>query len=328
MIDMGKAYPLSAAMRSFVRTTESCFPDEVIEAGIEAQREAYTAMNRLFDVHRPSGLRCRDTFLGMGASKVAVRRYWPERLIQDQRILFIHGGGWYLGDLDSHDHFAGSLAHDCRSELIAVHYRRAPEFPFPAALDDVFAVYLAMLEETPAGVPPLLAGDSAGANLVAALSLRCRDEGVTPALGQVLIYPALAEPGSLPSHQDFSDAPLLNAAAIEFCWRIYGWQSLASMDSQQRSYLAPLAAESLVGLPPARLFPVAFDPLRDDAYEYARRLKLAGVDADLTLGEGLVHGCLRAMGSAQEADRFYDAIRTACCDLLAGINTPSRVTAD
>ncbi len=317
---MRKAYPLSVAMRSFVQTTESSFPDEVIEAGIDAQREAYTAMNRLFDLHRPSGLRCRDEFLGMGEPKVAVRRYWPERYIPDRRILFIHGGGWYLGDLDSHDHFAGKLAHDCRSELISVHYQRAPEAPFPAALDDVFTAYRTMLEEAPGRASPLLVGDSAGANLVAALSLRCRDEGIAPALGQVLIYPVLAQPGSLPSHRDLSDAPLLNAAAIEFCWRIYGRQSLASMDSQQRSYLVPLEAESLVGLPPARLFPVAFDPLRDDAFEYARRLQLAGVDVDLTLGEGLVHGCLRAIGSAQEADRFYDAIRANCCDLLADVD--------
>jgi acetyl esterase len=318
---MSKAYPLSEAMRAFVQTTEASFSDEVIEAGIEAQREAYVAMNRLFDLPRPLGLQSRDETVQIGGESLAIRRYQPEQRLPDRRILFIHGGGWYLGDLDSHDFFAAQLAHDCRSELVSVHYRRAPEAPFPAALDDIYSVYRAMLEEGLELTPPLLVGDSAGANLVAALSLRCRDEGLTPATGQVLIYPALAKPNSLPSHRELSDAPLLNAASIDFCWRIYGSQSLASLDAQKRSYLAPLEAESLAGLPPVRLFPVEFDPLKDDAFEYARRLKSAGVDSDLTLGEGLVHGCLRAMGSAPEADRFYGAIRTGCCELLAGIDS-------
>ncbi|OMH29159.1 alpha/beta hydrolase [Motiliproteus sp. MSK22-1] len=313
---MRKTYPLSEAMRKFVEISEDCFPDEVIKAGIDSQRKAYVAMNQQFDITHPPDIDYRDEFLHWNEEQVSVRRYQSRHTLPSRRILFVHGGGWYLGNLDSHDFFAAKLAYDCQSELVSVDYRLAPEHPYPAALEDVYAVYRAMLEEAPEKTPPLLVGDSAGANLIAALSLRCRDEGLLPAMGQILIYPGLARTGTLASHQQCSNAPLLNTAAIEFCWRMYQPNNMTLLNATQQSYLLPLEAEDFSGLPPARLYPVEFDPLKDDAVEYARRIKRVGGDADLTLGEGLVHGCLRAIGSAAEADQFYQSICAGCAELF------------
>ena len=315
---MTKTYPLSDAMRQFVEITEACFSDEVIDAGIDSQRKAYVEMNQLFNTTHPAGLKFSDEFIQWGGEQVRVRRYHPVHQLPTRRILFVHGGGWYLGNLNSHDFFAAKLAHDCQSELVSVDYRLAPEAPFPASLDDIYSVYRVMINEASKDNPPLLVGDSAGANLIAALSLRCRDEGLLPAAGQVLIYPGLSQTGTLPSHQQFSDAPLLSAAAIEFCWRMYQPDNIELLDSTNQGYLIPNDAEHFTGLPPARLYPVEFDPLKDDAFEYVRRLKLAGVDAELSLGVGLVHGCLRAIGSAEEADQFYQSICAGCDELFVG----------
>ncbi|MBY4675369.1 alpha/beta hydrolase [Marinobacterium arenosum] len=297
---MTRRFPLSPAMQAFVEQTESFYPAELIDRGIAAQRDAYDAMADYFSLPRPPTVEVWDQPL----NGVPVRRYRPQGDSAATQILFAHGGGWYLGGLDSHDSFCAQLAQDCRREVIAVDYRLAPEAPFPAALDDLSAVYRALLAEQAAA--PLLLGDSAGGNLVAALTLRCRRLGLPQAVGQVLVYPALAVPGSLPSHQEMADAPLLDRAAIEFCWQCYGPQRGAVVGEQ-----APLSADSFDGLPPAAIFAAQFDPLSDDARCYGDVLNAAGVDAEYRQIAGLVHGALRAVNRASEADQLYRLICAA-----------------
>ncbi len=301
---MNPNYLLSPAMQDFVARSERFFPAEVIAQGIPAQRDAYTAQAAHFALPCPAGLRISDERLG----GVPVRRYRPRETMSGPAILFAHGGGWYLGGLDSHDSLCAQLAHDCMQELIAVDYRLAPEAPFPAGLDDLTAVYRALLAG--GAEPPLLLGDSAGGNLVAALTLRCRKQGLVAAAGQILIYPALAQPGSLPSHQAMADAPLLDRAGIVFCWQCYGGEH-ASKPAEE---LAPLLADSFEGLPAATVLAAQYDPLRDDAREYSRRLQAAGVAVSYCEVPGLVHGALRAVGRAEEADQLYRLI----CDAVTG----------
>ncbi|MEH6576745.1 MAG: alpha/beta hydrolase [Amphritea sp.] len=290
-------YHLSDAMRRFVQRSEAFFPSAVVEQGLAAQRTAYDAMADHFSPPRPASLCINDEFL----NSVRIRRYRPPQHNRQQRVLFAHGGGWYLGGLDSHDSFCASLAHDCNMTVIAVDYRLAPEAPYPAGLDDLTAVYRALLEEDP--VPPLLVGDSAGGNLVAALALRCRKSGLPKACGQILIYPALAAPDSLPSHQLLTDAPLLDRDSINFCWQIYAQEHPVTDEE-----LIPLQAESLAFLPPAAIFAAEFDPLVDDARQYSQRLRQAGTPAQLTVIRGLVHGALRAASITDEANLLYQSV--------------------
>lgn len=306
-------YPLSEAMQRFVEQSDAFFPPDVVKKGLSAQRAAYDAMAQHFSPPHPTQLTVTDGQL----NGVAIRRYQPcqriqqrqvpQHHLQQHQVLFVHGGGWYLGGLDSHDSFCASLAVDCNIRVVAIDYRLAPEAPYPAGLDDLMGVYQALLAEEP--LPPLLMGDSAGGNLVAALTLRCRQLEIQPACGQVLIYPALAIPGSLPSHQLLANAPLLDNDSLTFCWHNYS--SNASQNTTINPELSPLQAKSLALLPPASIIAAEFDPLVDDARQYSQRLKQAGIAAQLTIIPGLVHGALRAIATT-EGQRLYQKI---CADV-------------
>ncbi|NRA54200.1 MAG: alpha/beta hydrolase [Gammaproteobacteria bacterium] len=294
---INKSYLLSDAMARFVMQSEAFFPADVVKQGLSAQRAAYEAMAQYFSPPRPASLVITDRSI----NGVLTRRYQPASPQTNQtRILFAHGGGWYLGSLDSHDSFCAQLAHDCGITVIAVDYRLAPEAPYPAGLDDLSAVYQALLVQDPS--PLLLVGDSAGGNLVAALTLRCRRNKLVQACGQILIYPALAQPASLPSHQNLADAPLLDRDSLNFCWRNYS-ENNGDIDPE----LYPLQAQSLALLPRAAIIAGEYDPLIDDARYYSQQLVQDGVSTQFTVIEGLVHGALRATPTT-EAQLLYQTI--------------------
>ncbi|MCJ8300498.1 MAG: alpha/beta hydrolase, partial [Pseudomonadales bacterium] len=178
---MTNKYPLSPAMAEFVQSSESFFPAHILEQGIAAQRIAYHAMTSHFARVEPQTVTCHDQQL-MG---VKIRRYQSKQTTNAPRVLFVHGGGFYLGSLDSHHSFCAQLTHDSGLNIISIDYRLAPESPYPCALNDLMSFYQELLQEDPS--PLLLLGDSAGANLIAALTLRCRDNSITAAVGQILI---------------------------------------------------------------------------------------------------------------------------------------------
>jgi acetyl esterase len=155
-----------------------------------------------------------------------------------------------------------------------------------------------------------LVGDSAGGNLAAALCLALRDAGQPLPRAQVLIYPALGGPADLPSRHECTDAPLLSSQDVER----YEAQYLGNL--QSTPYAAPLLAENLSGLPPALITVAQWDPLRDDGILYSERLNAAGVDAVLHVGNGLVHGCLRARGRVPEVDKMYRTLFAYLADTL------------
>ncbi|HKT95870.1 MAG TPA: alpha/beta hydrolase [Paraburkholderia sp.] len=200
---------------------------------------------------------------------------------------------------------------------MVVDYRLAPEHVFPAAFDDCLAVWRQMQAHGDAwGIDTssvAVAGDSAGGNLAAALCLEiARIGGVAPR-GQALIYPGLGTDHSLPSFHDNADAPLLSAADVEYYLRVYAPDPASHNDPR----LAPLAAPSLSGLPPAFVAVAEFDPLRDDGQLYVERLRAAGVPAQFHFGRGLLHGCMRAMGRCPETTRRYGAFVEAIAVMLA-----------
>ncbi|MEL4167730.1 alpha/beta hydrolase [Pseudomonas sp. ZS001] len=302
------AYPLSPAMSAFVRKTRSfSSPD----GGIAGMREGYDRMCRAFTPPRPEGLMVDDFEL----AGVAVRAYHPRIEPPCEGwpcMLYLHGGGWVVGNLDSHDFICMELAAELGILVLAVDYRLAPEHPFPAAFEDCLDVWH-RLAAAPLAIDPRrrwVAGDSAGGNLAAAICLALRNGGQPLPQGQVLIYPALGGPADLPSRRECADAPLLSSDDLDDCQQLYLGGAAPS------PYAMPLLAADLAGLPPALVIVAQWDPLRDDGILYSERLNAAGGNAVLYVGDGLVHGCLRGRHQVPEVDRMYRTLLAYLADTL------------
>jgi len=302
------AYPLSQAMSAFIdKTLSFSTPDD----SLAGSREAYSRMCRAFTPPRPSTLAVEDLHL----AGVPIRAYHPRTappLAGWPCILYLHGGGWVVGDLDSHDFICMELALVLGALVVAVDYRLAPEHPFPAGFDDGLSVWR-HLADAPFAIDPrrrAVAGDSAGGNLAAALCLALRDAGQPLPRTQALIYPALGGPADLPSRHECADAPLLSSRDLA-CY-----EALYLSGASPTSYAMPLLANDLGGLPPALVAVAQWDPLRDDGLLYNERLNAAGVSSVLYRGEGLVHGCLRARGQVPEVDQLYRTLLAYLADTL------------
>ncbi len=226
-------------------------------------------------------------------------------------VVYYHGGGWVLGDLDSHDGVCGRIAAELPALVLSVDYRLAPEHVCPAAFEDAFAVYRA-LDAAALGADPgrvAVMGDSAGGNLAAAIAMACRDRGQRPPALQVLCYPGLDLRRRHASHRTCAEGPLLTAADIEFFIGKYGASDLRD------PRVSPGADHPLDGLAPAIVTTSGFDPLRDECEDYAGRLGAAGVAVQHLHEPHLPHGYLSLDGLLPAADtavaRLMDAVRAA-----------------
>ncbi len=211
-------------------------------------------------------------------------------------LVWFHGGGWVLGDLDGFDRVARQLANAGRCVCVSADYRLAPEHPFPAATEDAHAVVAwatgagaAVLGVDPARVA--VGGDSAGGLLAASAALAAREQ-VT---AQLLVYPALDPLARGASHVDLADAPLLTAAAMRGFWDAF--RGARAVDDPALDVLRG----ELRGAPPARIAVAAHDPLRDDGLRYAELLAQAGVEAATRVYPTMTHGFLRWGAIVREA---------------------------
>jgi acetyl esterase len=226
-----------------------------------------------------------------GTPDVAARSYTPAGSHTRAALLFVHGGGWTTGSIAEANEHCGGLAAEADVVVLSVGYRLAPEHPFPAGLDDVYAALVWLSENAASlGVDPsriAVGGASAGGNLAAAVALRARDEGGPAIAFQLLEVPALDLTGEKsPSWAetraylpDFADGMTRTLEPY-----------LASGADPNDPYVSPLVAPDLAGLPPALLLAADVDPLRDDARRYAERLIAVGVPADYRVFGGIVHG--------------------------------------
>ena len=299
-------------MAAFVARTLT-FSDPSCE--IAHQRRSYSRMCEAFTPARPADLEVRDFTL----AGVPVRSYRPHRLSLEHPapcVLYLHGGGWVVGDLDSHDFLTSALAVDLNAVVVAVDYRLAPEHPFPAGFGDCLAVWHALqvqaqrLDIDPRRVA--IAGDSAGGNLAAAVCLALLDAGEAQPTGQALIYPGLGGADDLPSRVECFDAPLLSTEDVGFYRQLY----MAADECS--AYAMPLKATHLHGLAPAFIAVAQFDPLHDDGLSYERLLREAGVATEFDPGLGLVHGCMRGKGAVAQVDRLYWRLVAALLGFLRG----------
>ena len=226
----------------------------------------------------------RDASVG----QIPIRIYQKHQHNNPAVVAFFHGGGWVLGDLETHDTLCRRLAYASDCCVVAVHYRRAPEARYPAALHDCFQVVeeIAAGHVVPAADPTriVLAGDSAGGNLVAAVSMKARDNGFKLA-GQVLMYPALATDFTTDSYRDFATGHGLTSETMQWFWAQYLNETTTS-----DPLAAPLLAQSLQDLPPTHIMTAEYDVLRCEGELFAQRLQEAGVTTSLRRYDGMLHG--------------------------------------
>jgi acetyl esterase len=247
---------------------------------------------------------------------VALRVYRPEAASALPLLLYAHGGGWVTGSLDSHDRVCRMLANRLPAVVVAVDYRCAPEHVYPVGLDDVetawrWARSCAMALGAD-GVRYIVAGDSSGGNLAAALALRLRARGALLPDLQLLLYPALDATCSRASYREFTAGYNLSGPQMAWYWQTY--RAGAAADAPE---LSPLATADLSGLPAAVIAVAEYDVLRDDGVDYARALAAANVPVRVVRCDGMIHGFLRWGGAVPAAITWIDAIASASRDALA-----------
>jgi acetyl esterase len=240
---------------------------------------------------------------GPDSPPVTIRLYEPDITPTDRPlIVFVHGGGWVLCDLDTHDPMCRRLARGTGAVVASIDFRRAPEHPFPAPLDDVYAS-LAWLHDNAAGlgVDPRrigIAGDSSGGNLAGAATLLARDRGGPRLLFQALLYPVTDHRLDTRSYRDFGDSGgFLTRAKMEWYWSQY-------LGEQERGNpLVSLVDADIRGLPRTLIIVAECDPLRDEGAKYAERLRQQGNDVSLVSYDGAFHGFLSLGDVLDVADR-------------------------
>lgn len=244
-----------------------------------------------------------------------IRIYRPEVVGVLPAVVFFHGGGWVICDLDSHDAICRRLANGTSSVVVSVDYRLAPEHRYPAAIDDAYAaVQWVAAHASDLGVVAdriAVAGDSAGGNLAAAVCLRARDEAGPAIAAQLLIYPVLDHAFDTPSYDENADGYGVTRASMRWYWAQY----LGDNDGSD-PYASPLRAPSLAGLPPAVVITAHYDPLRDEGDRYAARLTADGVDVRHLAFPGVHHGFFGTVEVIARARDANDATFAAFSDLL------------
>ena len=245
---------------------------------------------------KAKGVRQLDRSLPLPDATIPARVYSPRAAGPLPLVVYFHGGGWALGNLSSNDAMCSQIAARVGAVVVSVGYRLAPEHRMPVAAEDAYAatVWLAAHADEVGGDGTRLAvaGDSAGGNLAAVVSILARDRGGPVISHQVLIYPATDGTLTSPSLQERAAGPILTLASVRAYRQMYLGPDGDPLDVR----MSPLSADDLSGLPPALVQGAELDPLRDDAGRYAEAMRRAGVDVRYTEYVGAPHGYLSIPG--------------------------------
>jgi len=251
--------------------------------------------------------RVEELNIPVAGGAIPARLYAPRAGGGLPALVHYHGGGWVYMNLDSHDGYCRALANRSGCAVIAVEYRKAPEFPFPTPLDDCYAALQWVVREAPhLGVDSArlgVIGDSAGGNLSAAVTQLARAAGAPALRCQVLTYPAVDASLSAASVNENAQGPLLGRAQMEWFWRHYNVPGINVRDPR----LSPLFANDFARLPPAFVSTAEFDPLRDEGAAYAGKLASAGVELDFRPYRGVFHGFMLMAKAIPEGARLIAA---------------------
>jgi acetyl esterase len=264
----------------------------------------------------------RDLSIPGPGGPLTVRQYTPETDGGGPYpvLVYLHGGGWVIGSVDTHDATCRAFADAADCVVVSVDYRRAPEHPFPAPLEDCYAAlewvvsHAGVLDADPDRVA--IAGDSAGGNLAAAVAQLARDRDGPALVHQLLIYPVTDHAFDTESYAENAEGYVLTRDGMQWGWDRY----LDRPVDGANPYASPLRAHDLGDLPSATVVTAGFDPLRDEGVAYADRLAAAGVDVAHRHYEGMIHG-FASMLVEPELDGARDAVAAASDDLRAAFET-------
>ena len=291
---MNDKFDVHPDMRELIRAKEAAAKS----AATEGARLAWDAYGASMRRPYPRGMSVSDASFpsSCGESpRIPVRIYRPAGVSkQNSCVLYLHGGAFIKGSLNSGDAIAWGIADQVKAIVISIDYRLAPEHPFPAGIDDCYSV----LSYVAANARDIdidarrvaVWGDSAGGNFSAALCLMARDRGGPAIVAQALNYPCLTDELVAPSYKTYATSPGLRTETMEIAWDQY----LGGNRPTRNPYAAPLKATDLTRLPPAHIHVAEIDPLADDGREYAERLKAAGNVVEFRSSRRMIHGFLRA----------------------------------
>jgi acetyl esterase len=306
-LDESAAMVLELVRLSNAPTTDSLSPSEA--------REGFSRARIVFNPPSPELTEVRDLSAPGPHGPISLRLYRDGTDAAPRAgLIYFHGGGWVIGDLDTHDVVCRQIAQLSGAVVISVDYRMAPEHKFPAAVDDAIAATAWICAEAASfGIDPLrvaVGGDSAGGNLATVVAIAARDHAdsqVGPKLaGQVLIYPSADMTAETESHRQFRDGYMLTHAVMQY-FRGHYLNSDADREDWRAS---PNKVTDLSGLPCALVITAGFDPLRDEGEAYAMRMVASGVPVTIRRFTGQIHGFLTMGRMVPQAD-------TAIADISA-----------
>lgn len=290
---------------TFIERTNQLLPQNNTKISVDEQRKSYENLCREFYAGRPAKVSSED-FVVEAPHPVLVRSYEKQNVGASAQVLYVHGGGFVVGSLNSHDDVCAEICDRTGFRVTSVDYRLAPEHLFPGDVEDVSCVFEHMCQSS--NLPIVLAGDSAGACIAAAVCHRKRGYRQKP-VGQVFLYPAFGGRLDWDSYLEHADAPLLSTGDMAYYYKMRcggkepdGWE------------FAPLKATDLKDIPPTIAIAAECDPLRDDAVNYCMKIVASGGKARAIVEPGLIHGYVRARSSSRRAkesfSRFVEAIET------------------
>ncbi|HEX2825731.1 MAG TPA: alpha/beta hydrolase [Burkholderiales bacterium] len=303
---MGAAFDLHPEMQGLVAAKQKV-------SGAPASKDLRDAWNSYGDSMQrpyPADMVVEDRLLetpGCGRALTPVRIYRPAAVRETAApcVLYVHGGSFVKGSLDSGDAIAWGIADQVPAVVVSIDYRLAPEHPFPAAVEDCYAV----LQTVAANAATLgvdserigVWGDSAGGGLSAGLCLLARDRNGPRIAAQALNYPMLTDELTSDAYRTYAESPGAQTASLDACWSLY----LGERRPTDDPYAAPLKARDLAGLPPAHVHIAEIDPLADDGRRYAQRLEQAGCTVELRVARRMIHGFLRARFFGPDSSREF-----------------------
>jgi acetyl esterase len=305
----------------------------LVSPQLDPQAQALLDVMRVAGTPQPYTLPVADARQNMRAAFVTKGQSIPLLAVEDVRLptphgrlamrlyrpaegtlpvaLFLHGGGWILNDLDTHDRLCRRIARRSGWLVAALDYRRAPEHRHPAALEDAHLAYRWLLDNAhrvggdPASVA--LFGESSGATTAACLTALLRDLGAPMPIYQVLAYPVTDRPDRWPSHSERGSGYMLDLEFIRWSVR----NSVSRDQDLDDPYLLPLSTPDLSGIPPTLIVTAEFDPLRDEGVAYARKLMAANVAVEHIHAEDQMHGFLLLDRAVEKAGALIDRLADA-----------------
>jgi acetyl esterase len=308
--------PLDPQAQGFLEQLAAAEAPPLHELSVDDARQVIVELFGTKENLEPVG-KVEDRMIPGADGEISVRVYTPEGTGPFPVLVYYHGGGWVIGNLDAYDPTCRALTNAVRCVVVSIEYRLAPEHKFPAAPEDCYAAlqWVGANADGINGDPMRIAigGDSAGGNLTAVVAQMSRDRGGVRPVYQLLVYPVTDHGYDTPSYRENADDYLLTKDAMVWFWNHY----LGSESDGNSPLASPLRADNLRDLPPALVITAEFDPLRDEGEAYAAKLRDAGVPVMLTRYDGMIHGFF-SLGAV--LDQGKNAMAEAAAGLRAAFS--------